>query len=228
MNKCKFQDPGRGKSAISSDIERKLQYQSFCLQKAKTRFQYPTASSGRKIKMNVEITGRHIEITPAIENYVLKRLRKFAKICGNDVSFHVIIDVEKTRHSAEILLKSKLLSLTGKGQTSDMYSSIIQAIEKLERQALKHKRKRYEGKRQRSGRNLKEELSEAQGGGELRMARQSGIVDEEAQKKPMAVEEAVLELTQSDYPFVVFRNVESGKVNVLYRRKNGSLGLIHS
>ena len=178
--------------------------------------------------MNVEITGRHIEITPAIENYVLKRLRKFAKICGNDVSFHVIIDVEKTRHSAEILLKSKLLSLTGKGQTSDMYSSIIQAIEKLERQALKHKRKRYEGKRQRSGRNLKEELSEAQGGGELRMARQSGIVDEEAQKKPMAVEEAVLELTQSDYPFVVFRNVESGKVNVLYRRKNGSLGLIHS
>jgi putative sigma-54 modulation protein len=158
--------------------------------------------------MNVEITGRHIEITPAIESYVLKRLRKFSKIFGNDVSFHVIIEVEKTRHSAEILLKSKLLN--------------------LERQALKHKRKRYEGKRQRSGKNLKEELSEAQGRGEARTARQGGIVDEEAQKKPMAVEEAVLELTQSDNPFVVFRNVESGKVNVLYRRKNGSLGLIHS
>jgi putative sigma-54 modulation protein len=178
--------------------------------------------------MNVEITGRHIEITPAIENYVLKRLRKFSKIFGNDVSFHVIIEVEKTRHSAEILLKSKLLDLTGKGQTSDMYSSIIQAIEKLERQALKHKRKRYEGKRQRSGKNLTAKFSAAQSMGDLQAGRQSGIVDEEAHKKPMAVEEAVLELTQSDYPFVVFRNVESGKVNVLYRRKNGSLGLIHS
>jgi len=178
--------------------------------------------------MNVEITGRHIEITPAIENYVLKRLRKFSKIFGNDVNFHVIIEVEKMRHSAEILLKSKLLNLTGKGQTSDMYSSIIQAIEKLERQALKHKRKRYEAKRQRTGKNLKKGFDEAQGKEDLRIAGQAGIVDEEAQRKPMAVEEAVLELTQSDYPFLVFRNAESGKVNVLYRRKNGSLGLIHS
>jgi putative sigma-54 modulation protein len=178
--------------------------------------------------MNVEITGRHIEITPAIENYVLKRLRKFSKIFGNDISFHVIIGVEKMRHSAEILLKSKLLNLTGKGQTEDMYSSIILAVEKLERQALERKRKKYEGKRQRSGKNVKEEFGEPQGKANLRAARQSGIVDEEAHKKPMDVEEAVLELTQSDYPFVVFRNVESGKVNVLYRRKNGSLGLIHS
>ena len=44
----------------------------------------------------------------------------------------------------------------------------------------------------------------------------------------MAVEEALLELGHSDYPFVVFRNVESGAVNVLYRRKDGSLGLIHA
>jgi len=44
----------------------------------------------------------------------------------------------------------------------------------------------------------------------------------------MAVEEAVLELGQSDYPFVVFRNVDSGEVNVLYRRKDGSLGLIQA
>ncbi|HYK91727.1 MAG TPA: sigma 54 modulation/S30EA ribosomal C-terminal domain-containing protein, partial [Acidobacteriota bacterium] len=59
-------------------------------------------------------------------------------------------------------------------------------------------------------------------------ARRNGIQEEEAHKKPMAVEEAVLELGQSDYPFVVFRNVESGTVNVLYRRKDGSLGLIHT
>ena len=100
--------------------------------------------------MNVEITGRHVVITPAIRTYVLKRLRKFVKIFGDDISFHVIIDVEKERQTAEILLKSKLLDLTGKGQTDDMYNSIVRAIEKLERQALKHKSKIIEGKRQRA------------------------------------------------------------------------------
>src|SRR5512136_562911 len=100
--------------------------------------------------MNVEITGRHVEITPAIRTYVLKRLRKFVKIFGDDISFHVIIDVEKARQTAEVLLKSKLLDLTGKGVTDDMYNSIMLAIEKLERQALKHKSKIIEGKRQRA------------------------------------------------------------------------------
>jgi putative sigma-54 modulation protein len=53
-------------------------------------------------------------------------------------------------------------------------------------------------------------------------------LEEEAHKKPMGLEEAVIELGQSDYPFVVFRSSESGAVNVLYRRKDGSLGLIHA
>ena len=179
--------------------------------------------------MNVEITGRHIEITPAIQNYVLNRLRKFTRIFGDQITFHVIIDVEKQRHTAEILLKSKLLDLTGKGQTADMYSSIIRAIEKLERQALKQKSKIIETKRQRA---KAQSLAVKSGVGEKTAAvasgRHNGIQEEEAHKKPMAVEEAVLELGQSGYPFVVFRNVESGAVNVLYRRKDGSLGLIHT
>jgi putative sigma-54 modulation protein len=181
------------------------------------------------ITMNVEITGRHIVITPAIQNYVLNRLRKFARILGEDLTFHVIIDVEKQRHTAEILLKSKLLDLTGKGETADMYSSIIRAIEKLERQALKQKSKIIETKRQRAKAKsvaVKSGVSEQNAASTA--ARRNGIHEEEAHKKPMAVEEALMELGHSDYPFIVFRNVESGSVNVLYRRKDGSLGLIHT
>ncbi len=177
--------------------------------------------------MNLEITGRHVVITPAIRTYVMKRLRKFVKIFGDDIKFHMIIDVEKERQSAEILLKSKLLDLTGKGRTNDMYSSIMIAIEKLERQALKHKSKIIEGKRQRAKAKsvaTKQGLNEPSGGV---LARKTGRVqEEEAHKKPMAVEEAVLELNHSEYPFVVFRNSESGGINVLYRRKDGTLGLI--
>jgi putative sigma-54 modulation protein len=179
--------------------------------------------------MNVEITGRHIEITPAIQNYVLRRLRRFTRILGEEISFHVIIEVEKQRHTAEVLLKSKLLDLAGKGETADMYSSIIRAVEKLERQALKQKSKIIETKRQRAkAQSLAVKSGVAEEGAASAARRGNGIHEEEAHRKPMAVEEAVLELGHSDYPFVVFRNVESGAVNVLYRRKDGSLGLIHA
>ncbi len=178
--------------------------------------------------MNVEITGRHVEITPAIHAYVLKRLRKFTKVFGENISFHVIIDVAKTRHTAEILLKSKLLDLTGRGQTGDMYSSILVALEKIERQALKHKSKIIETKRQRAKEKSLAKKSRLPVSAEGAGGPQDGILEEEAHRKPMALEEAVLELGQSEYPFVVFRNAESGEVNVLYRRKDGLLGLIQA
>ncbi len=179
--------------------------------------------------MSVEITGRHVVITPPIRTYVLKRLRKFSRILGDETTFHVILDVEKDRHTAEILLKSKILDLTGRGETDDLYSSILLAVDKLERQALKHKSKLIETKRHRAQEKSVAEKSGLRG--RVRTARPrpgNGILEEEASKKPMHVEEAVLELGQHEYPFVVFRNVESGGVNVLYRRKDGSLGLIYT
>lgn len=148
--------------------------------------------------MNVEITGRHIVITPAIRAYILKRLRKFGKILGEEIDFHVIVEVEKQRHSAEILLKSKLLDLTCKGETSDLYSSIVRAVAKLERQALKHKSKIIEAKRQKA---KAQAVAEKSGIGSVQTfsapTMGDGIIEEEAHKKPMGVEEAVLELRQS-------------------------------
>jgi len=176
--------------------------------------------------MNVEITGRHVEITPAIHSFVLKRLRKFIRILGEDISFHVVIDVEKARHTAEILLKSKILDLTGKGETGDMYSSILLAVDKIARQALKHKGKIIETKRQRARAKSVAKKTALPTSAGIAAEPHDGIMEEEAHKKPMAIEEAVLELGQSEYPFVVFRNAESGAVNVLYRRKDGLLGLI--
>jgi len=188
--------------------------------------------------MNVEITGRHVLITPAIRAYIMKRLRKFDRYFGANANFHVIIDVEKERHTAEILLKSKLLDLTGKGETGDMYSSIVRAIEKLERQALKTKSRRIETKRQKAKAKSVEEKSgvslaigSARSGrnrsaGPQQAAGTTAILEEGVPKRAITVEEAVSALGQSEYPFVVFRNVESGSVNILYRRSDGSLSLV--
>jgi len=172
--------------------------------------------------MNVEITGRHVIITPAIRIYVMKRLRKFGRVLAEPLNFHVILGVEKDRHSAEVVCKTKILDLTGPGEPKDMYSSITRAISKIERQALRQKDKRIETKRKRGKATL---LPSPEPPAPRRL---NGILEEEAQRKPMELEEAVLELAQSEYPFIVFRNAESGGVNVLYRRKDGSLGLIHA
>jgi putative sigma-54 modulation protein len=177
--------------------------------------------------MNVEITGRHVVITPAIRSYVLKRLRKFDKFFGSEASSHVIIDVVKERHTAEILLKSKILDLTGKGETNDMYASILLAVEKLERQAIKSKTRRIATKRQKAkAKSVAEKSGISLPKPSAAPKRSAMVYEEEVSRKPMAVEEAVVELGQSDYPFVVFRNVESGTMNILYRRKDGALGLI--
>ena len=177
--------------------------------------------------MNVEITGRHIEITPAIRSYVLKRLRKFGKFFGENTSIHVIIDVEKERHTAEILLKSKYLNLTGKGETDDMYASIVRAIERLERQADKCKGRLIETKRQKARtRSVEKRSGSARVRSSARSRPKTAIVEEVLPHRPMAVEEAVAELEQSRNGFVVFHDSESGSMNVLYRRKDGSLGLI--
>ena len=178
--------------------------------------------------MKVEITGRHIEITPAIRTYVQKKLGKFTRILGDDINFHVIVGVEKERQNVEILLKSRFLELTGKGSSNDLYNSVTLAIEKLERQALKQKGKMIEGKRQKAAREKSvKAMVETEEPSPRATRRKTTTVREEAlRKKPMTVEEAVMELEQAEYPFVVFRNSESDEMNVLYRHKKGSLRVI--
>lgn len=179
--------------------------------------------------MKVEITGRHVVITPALRSYILKRLRKFDRMLGDETHLHVIIDVTKGRHTAEIVLKSKLLDLSCKGQTADMYASILLAIDKLQRQALKHKSRIIETKRKRARVRAAEEKYRAPAA-EIGSAAagQENIVVEELERKPMTLEEAALELEHAQYPFVVFRDIESDAVNVLYRRRNGSLAVIRA
>ncbi len=177
--------------------------------------------------MDIEITGRHVLVTPALQTYVLKRLRTFDRILDRNASCHVILDVEKERHCAEIILKSKFLDITGRGETGDLYSSILRAVEKLERQAIKRKTKKIETKRHKA---KSDSVAERTGTHPHVIPRRkstgNGIVEEEAPGKPMHLDEAVLELGQTENPCVMFRDVESGKVRVVYRRKDGSLGLI--
>ncbi len=91
--------------------------------------------------MNVEITGRQYEITPADRKQVENGLNKLQKILGTTFDTHVILAAEKKRHIAEITVTIRTNSLVGAAEASDMAQAVGEAMDKIDRQAVKYKTK---------------------------------------------------------------------------------------
>ena len=96
--------------------------------------------------MNVEYTGRHYEVTPAIKKEVETGLTKIRKILGDRFEAHVILAVEKHRHKAEITIGARNGPLVGLAQARDMIIAVNEALDHLEKQAVKYK-KRWQSKK---------------------------------------------------------------------------------
>ena len=89
--------------------------------------------------MNVEFTGRHYEITPTIRKSVETGLTKIRKILGDKFDTKVILAIEKRRHKAEITISPRNGPLVGEAQAGDMKSAVNEALDHLEKQAVKYK-----------------------------------------------------------------------------------------
>ena len=89
--------------------------------------------------MNVEYTGRHYEVTPAIRKEVETGLAKIRKILGDRFETKVILAVEKHRHKAEITINPRNGLLVGLAQAKDMMIAVSEALDHLEKQAVKYK-----------------------------------------------------------------------------------------
>jgi putative sigma-54 modulation protein len=174
--------------------------------------------------MNIEITGRHFDITNPIKDYINVRVKKLPKILGDQADVHVILAIEKHRHIAEVILKSKIGKLTSVEETTDMYSSISKVLDKIEKQALKFKKKRITTKRTKGLAKVVATGNESIVG--VDSDRGKVVIAKEISKKPMALEEAVMNLSQSENNFLVFRDARALTINVLYKRKDGNYGLI--
>ena len=92
--------------------------------------------------MKVDYTGRHMELTEPLKQFTKERLVKMTTYLDDIIDVHVILSVEKHRHTAEITLKTRASAFVASATTDDMYTSITQAAEKLEAQAHKHQDKR--------------------------------------------------------------------------------------
>ena len=175
--------------------------------------------------MTIEFTGRKIEITPALKTFAEEKLQKLSRVLDGIIEAHVILTVEKHRHTAEIIVHSRHSTLSGSETTDDLYASIGQVLAKLEKQAKKLKDKYSWGKKRVKGvvtiRNARdvEDVLPAENLPRVIRSRRYAI-------KPMTVDEAVMQVQGSKDSFLVFRDAGSQRVNVLYRRHDGNFGLI--
>ena len=96
--------------------------------------------------MKVDITARHTDVTPALREFAEEKLLKLTKLLDEPIDAHVVLSIMKHRHIAEIQIKSRNIVLSGTEETADLYASIGEVVDKLERQALKHKEKIHDHK----------------------------------------------------------------------------------
>jgi putative sigma-54 modulation protein len=92
--------------------------------------------------MNLNITGHHVEVTPAIREYVIGKLDKVIRHFDHVTSTHVILSVEKLQQKAEVTLHVKGKDIFADASDTDLYAAIDLLIDKLDRQVVKHKEKR--------------------------------------------------------------------------------------
>ena len=168
------------------------------------------------------ITGRHVEISPGLRRLVDRALAKLERILNDHaVSATVTVTKEKYRHIAEIIIHARGdHTLTGVGQGNTWPLAIRQAEQKVEQQAKKLKAKWTEG-RHRVARAARGETPPPRA-----EATTPRIVRGRYPIKPMSVDDAALRLETGAEAFVVFRDADNDSVNILYRRKDGTLALI--
>jgi putative sigma-54 modulation protein len=185
--------------------------------------------------MRLELTGRHIKITPTLRATVEDGLsHALRKLNNSAVSVQVVLTKEKTRVHAEATLHVKGEHfLHGEATGRDAATAINAVLDKIDHQAQRLKSRWTEGKRQgvsaAKAAAATPRPERARAAFRAEPAPEDGIRIIRARRyevKPMSIEDAALEVSDDRGSFLVFRNANSDTINVLFRRPDGNLGLI--
>jgi putative sigma-54 modulation protein len=178
--------------------------------------------------MKFIVSGKNIEVTPALKKKIIKKLEKLEKFFKKETEVQVTMGVEKSRHIIEVTIPFNGVVIRAEESTPDMYASIDKVIDIIERQIRKYKtklQKRTHGnvlnpeyfKSKGDERDVRDEDEED----EFRIVRTKRFAI-----KPMSLEEAILQMNLLGHEFFVFSNADTDQVNVVYKRKDGNYGLI--
>ena len=172
--------------------------------------------------MRIIITGRNIDLTDGLKNAVEDKLSKLEKYFTPDTDVYVTLSVEKERQKVEVTIPTKGNIIRSEQVSNDMYVSIDLVEEVIERQLKKYRTKLI-AKHQNAATAFKQEFLEEQ-----------SVEDEEIQitrvkkvdMKPMYPEDACVQMELLGHDFYVFVNAETDQVNVVYKRKGNTYGII--
>lgn len=171
--------------------------------------------------MNVNVKGRNIDVTPALREYVEKKVAKVTKQFKTVGDISAVLKVEKGNHIVEITVPASGILLRAQETTKDMYSSIDLVVEKIERQIHKYKtrlmKRKYANFVDATTTPSVNEVDD----GELQI-----VKDKHFTMHPMTPEEAILQMNLLNHDFFVFFDPDLGATNVVYRRKDGKYGLL--
>ncbi len=173
--------------------------------------------------MDITVTFRHMEPTESLRDYAIEKISKIKKYLYSPLEAHVVLTVEKFRHQAHVTVSVDGTRIKAVEETEDMYSAIDQVMDKIEKQVKRHISKI----RNRRSENQKGESASLAEADDESAAMDEPIIEVEPMAaKPMDPEEAAMQLNLSGQDFLVFRNAKTQKINVLYKKGDGNLGLI--
>jgi putative sigma-54 modulation protein len=173
--------------------------------------------------MQTSVTFKNLEPSEPLKSYVKNKLDKLDKLLDNPAEANVVLSVEKIQHIAEIKVTGDRLNINCREKTGDMYSSIDKALDKLEKQIKKNKQK-IKNHRQGSRSEVREMRDTSDTFPDEGINPRIRI--ENIEYKPMDIEEASMQIELIPDNFLVFTNARTNQINVLYKRKDGDLGLI--
>jgi putative sigma-54 modulation protein len=176
--------------------------------------------------MAVEYTGRNLSVTGPLRDLAEERVSRLERHLGGPTVVRVILSHEKHRFGAEIIATRGRRRWTAQEQTGDPLAALAAAFEKIDAQAMRDTEKRRDRKHKSVSRRAPRapRLREAAAAPEPTAARV--VRARPPAVKPMGVDEAALAMESSNQEVLVFRDASNEKVSVLYRRRDGDLGLI--
>ena len=171
--------------------------------------------------MKFVIVGKNIEVTPGLKKNVEEKIGKLEKYFSPDTEVHVTLSVEKERHKIEFTIPVKGSIIRSEQVSNDMYISIDLVEEIIERQLKKYKNKIID--KEQAAESFKREYIERdyQDEDEIKIVR-----TKQFDMKPMYPEDACVQMELLGHNFYVFNNAETNEVNVVYKRKANTYGLI--
>ena len=172
--------------------------------------------------MNYMISGKNIDVTEGLRQAVYEKLGRLEKFFNEDTNAQVTFSVEKDRQKIEVTIPMKGHIIRAEQVSDDMYVSIDMVVEIIERQVTRYKKRIIDQEQDAAYfQNQFLEEEDESDDGEISIIRSKRFA-----VKPMYPEDACVQMELLGHNFYVFRNAETDEVNVVYKRKGNTYGLI--